>query len=303
MAGETSESQALLAHLSTGCTTTCRCWLLARKDGWTRGFTDHDADISFGGIVFRASSGFTASALETTTGLSVNNSEAIGALSDAGITESDVEAGRFDQARVTYWLVNWADPGQRVMRFKGKLGEVTRNGEAFSAELRGLTEGLNQPRGRLYQRSCSAVLGDSKCRFDLSKAGYSVETGVAGAEGARVFRLTNPGGFAAGWFERGQLQILDGAGVGLTGWIKNDLVGGGTRNITLWQGLRTNIQAGDRVRLTAGCNKTGSQCAKKFGNFINFRGCPHIPGEDWLTSYPRSGEDHDGGTMNAPIAS
>ncbi|RYH11177.1 DUF2163 domain-containing protein [Tropicimonas sp. IMCC6043] len=303
MAGSTPNAQALYAHLATKCTTTCRCWLLQRKDGWTRGFTDHDADISFDGMVFGASSGVTASALETTTGLAVNNSETVGALSDAGISEADIEAGRFDEAQVTCWLVNWVDPNERVVRFTGTLGEVTRNDGAFGAELRGLTDALNRPRGRLFQRSCSAVLGDSKCRFNLNSAGYFAEFDVADVEDARVIRFSDHGGFSAGWFERGRLRILDGAGSGLIGWIKNDLSSGGMREVTLWQGLRADVRAGDRIRLEAGCNKTASQCAMKFNNFMNFRGCPHIPGEDWLTSYPRSGEEYDGGSMNAPIVS
>ena len=40
------------------------------------------------------------------------------------------------------------------------------------------------------------------------------------------------------------------------------------------------------VRIIAGCDKTAATCRTKFANFLNFRGFPHIPGEDWLTSYP-----------------
>lgn len=100
MTDVTNGAQALYDHLATGATTTCRCWLVERKDGWRRGFTDHDEDIEFEGVRFGASSGFTASALEETTGLSVNNTEAVGALSDVGISELDIEAGRFDDASV-----------------------------------------------------------------------------------------------------------------------------------------------------------------------------------------------------------
>ena len=92
----------------------------------------------------------TARALQQTTGLSVDNSEALGALSDAAVEESDLIAGRFDGAEVCSWLLNWADPAQRIAQFRGNFGEVTRSAGAFKAELRGLTDRMNQPQGRVF---------------------------------------------------------------------------------------------------------------------------------------------------------
>jgi uncharacterized phage protein (TIGR02218 family) len=40
--------------------------------------------------------------------------------------------------------------------------------------------------------------------------------------------------------------------------------------------------------LEAGCDKRAETCRLKFANFLNFRGFPHVPGEDWLASYPTS---------------
>lgn len=300
---ENIQAEALYDHLASGVTTTCRCWLLERRDGWSRGFTDHDGDVAFDGVTFAASSGFAASALEDTTGLAVNNTEAVGALSAAGLTEEDIEAGRFDNASITYWLVNWTDPAQRVLRFRGTLGEVVRKDESFTVELRGMTEPLNQARGRLFQRDCSAVLGDEKCRVDLSNPGFFTEATVSGATDGRVLRFANPPGFAEGWFTRGRLEVLSGPAAGLSGWIKSDAIRGGEREVALWQGLRAGIGAGDLVRLEAGCDKQANSCSQKFNNFINFRGCPHIPGESLLTAYPRRGGNYDGGSLNVPIVS
>ena len=71
----------LLGHLQTRTTHVCRCWAVARKDGVTLGFTDHDQPLSFDGINFAADTGLSALALQQTTGLSVDNTEAVGALS------------------------------------------------------------------------------------------------------------------------------------------------------------------------------------------------------------------------------
>src|SRR5690606_3560678 len=182
-------SEALAAHLASGATTVARCFAVTRRDGATLGFTDHDRDLSFGGVVFRADAGLTARALEPATGLSVDNSEVLGALVSESLTEIDILAGRYDGAEVGVWIVNWANPGERTQVFRGMLGEISRRGAAFNAELRGLTDLLNQPQGRIYHSRCAAVLGDSHCRFDLDQAGFSTERGVEEVAEGRVFRF------------------------------------------------------------------------------------------------------------------
>ena len=140
-------SNTLQAHLETGATTVCRCWAVERRDGTRMGFTDHDTDLSFDGLLFRAATGMTAAQLEQVTGLAVDNSAASGALTAEGITEEDIAAGRYDGAEVRSWLVNWADVAQRALRFRGEIGEIRRGAGAFEAELRGLADRLNQRAG------------------------------------------------------------------------------------------------------------------------------------------------------------
>lgn len=104
----------LRAHLATGTTTLARAFAVTRADGVVLGFTDHDRDLSFDGILFRADSGMTAGALQQATGLAVDNSEAFGALRSDAISETDVMAGRYDGAAVRGWLVNWTDVTERA---------------------------------------------------------------------------------------------------------------------------------------------------------------------------------------------
>lgn len=290
-------SEDLLAHLGTGVTTLCRCWAVTRKDGVVMGFTDHDGELSFDGITFSANTGMTARALTQTTGLSVDNTEAVGALSDAAVREEDLLAGRYDGAEIRAWLVNWAEPDQRVMQFRGSIGEVTRSGGAFQAELRGLAEALNQPQGRVYQKPCAAVLGDASCGVDLDQPGYATELAAEEVEEARVFRFTGVNGFEPRWFEAGRLRVLDGAAEDVIGIIKNDRYEDDVRVVELWESLRLPVAAGDLVRLEAGCDKRAETCRLKFNNLLNFRGFPHVPGEDWLISYPVEGGRNDGGSL------
>lgn len=43
-----------------------------------------------------------------------------------------------------------------------------------------------------------------------------------------------------------------------------------------------------------GCDKRFTTCADRFGNSLNFRGFPAIPGNDFLSRWPADGERHDG---------
>lgn len=273
-------------------TTTCRAWTIRRDDGLTLGFTDHDARLRFDGITFRPEHGMSARALVQGSGLSVDNSEAEGALSDDAITERDLLAGLWDGAELRMWEVDWADVARRSVVFAGSLGEISRSRGAFRAELRGLSEPLNATQGRVFHPRCSARLGDGACGVDLDAEGLRSERVVEGCEDGRILRFAAFPGFDDDWFERGALRVMTGAAEGLRGVIKNDAaLPGGGREIELWQSLGISPQAGDRVRLTAGCDKRGETCRLKFGNYLNFRGFPHLPSEDWLMA-PQAGGGH-----------
>lgn len=283
------------AHLRTAATHVCRCWAVILRDGRRFGFTDHDRPIAFDGIEFVADSGMSARSFVQSTGLSVDNSEALGVLSNSAITAEAIEQGRFDGAELIYWLVNWDDPKERIERFRGSLGEIRRGAGAFEAELRGLSEALNQPRGRVYQRMCSAVLGDSNCGFNLDAPGFAVEVSVAEAHRSQRFVISPQPFLEARWFERGWLKVLDGPAAGLGGIVKTDILGpDGRRSIDLWEPVPVTITAGTAVRIEPGCDKRAQTCKNKFNNFINFQGFPHIPGEDWLIRVPKPKTDVGG---------
>lgn len=274
----------LAAHLAGGITTTCQCWAVVRRDGVVMGFTDHDRDLAFEGVTFRAGTGLTAGALAQVAGLAVDNAEVVGALSDAGISEGDLRAGRYDGASVRQWLVNWQEVAQRALCFAGTLGEVEQAGAQFRVELRGLSEAMNRVVGRVIQTGCDAVLGDRRCGVDLGAEGFSGEFVLDGLRERRVLVLPLEAGFEAGWFEGGRCLFLDGAAAGLGGTVKRDGWDSGARLVELWEEPGVTPAVGDRVQLWAGCDRQAETCREKFSNFRNFRGFPHVPDEDWLTA-------------------
>ncbi|QFU31227.1 DUF2163 domain-containing protein [Brevundimonas sp. Bb-A] len=44
------------------------------------------------------------------------------------------------------------------------------------------------------------------------------------------------------------------------------------------------------------CDKRWETCVGTFGNGVNFRGFPDVPGDDFLTAWPAQGGRHDGGS-------
>lgn len=285
----------LQARLDGGATTLCRCWRVRRRDGVELGFTDHDRDLSFAGLTYRAGTGMNAGVVQAGTGLSVDNSQAVGALSAAAVREEDVAAGRYDGAEIWHWLVDWQTPSLRVLMFRGNFGEIRRADGGFEVELRGLAEALNAPVGRSLMRTCDRSLGDAKCRFDTTAPGYAGEGVVAAGSAAGTLRVSGLADFAAGWFEHGVLTWLSGENAGAAGLVKSDRKdSGGPRRLELWVAPGRPAAEGDRFRVVAGCDKRAGTCRTKFNNFLNFRGFPHIPGDDWVTAYPKDGAVHDG---------
>ena len=101
-------SAALQAHLDSGTTTLAWCWRIERADGVVFGFTDHDRPLAFGGVTYEPESGFAASEIRSGTDLAVDAQEAEGVLTSDTITETDILDGRWDNAAVEVWRVNWS---------------------------------------------------------------------------------------------------------------------------------------------------------------------------------------------------
>jgi uncharacterized phage protein (TIGR02218 family) len=289
---------AFAAHVAGEVITLAYCWRITRKDGMVLGFTEHDEDIVFGGTTFQASTGFTASQIRQELGLSVDHFAASGALSSASLTEADLLAGRYDDATVELFWVNWADYAQGITIAKGNLGEVKRQGLAFTAEFRSLAHRLNQKIGGIFQRSCAAVLGDANCRVDLSNPALRGSVVVQTAGLARQIQVTGLASFAADWFTGGILQFTSGANGGLSFEIKNHIRTSGADVLELWTAPPFEVALSDTASVTAGCRKTFNVCKTKFQNQANFRGFPHIPGNDHVTSTATRGTPgQDGGSI------
>ena len=95
----------------------------------------------------------------------------------------------------------------------------------------------------------------------------------------------------SGWAESGYCST----NAGRTAEIKIHGKSGGTVEIELWQPAAFAIAAGDSFTARAGCDKQFATCRQKFSNQLNFRGFPHIPGDDFALTYARRDDPHNDG--------
>jgi uncharacterized phage protein (TIGR02218 family) len=288
---------ALAAHLASGITTLAWCWRLVRRDDVSLGFTDHDRDLTFAGVTYEAATGFTTSEIRDTLGLAVDNLDVQAALSSMRLDEDDLAAGLYDDARVEIWRVNWADTAQRVLMRKGSLGEITRAGKSFSAEIRGLAHYLNQPSGRTYQYNCDADLGDTKCGVNLSSSALRGTATVGAVVDQRTIVATGLSAFETEHFSRGLVSFVTGANAGQKTEIRRHTRISTTATIELWQSPAKVVAVGDTLLVTAGCDKHFATCRDRFANSARFRGFPHMPGNEFVTTIARAGDGNDGSAL------
>lgn len=254
------------------------------------GATDHDRALTFEGVTFEPAAGLAGATFESGSGLAPGRCAAEGAVSLDFVTAADIDAGLWDGARVDVWRVDWAAPEHRVMIWSGRLSEISRRGAAFAAELVSLKAGLEQRIGRVYSRSCDADVGDARCGVDLADAAYRAEGVVTQLIGAQRFLASGLGGFEHAWFTGGVLTWTGGANAGRAMRVSRH----SGSEIELARAPRLAVDEGDAFVVTAGCDKSFAMCGARFGNRLNFRGFPHMPGPEAVLAGPAAG-GNDGG--------
>ncbi|WP_306017206.1 DUF2163 domain-containing protein [Oceanicaulis sp. MMSF_3324] len=270
----------LQAKLDAGATTLCWVWILTRRDGMTFGFTDHDQALKIEGVSCEPASGFSAGDLRSETGGAPARGAVFGQLDSGVITRSAIKSGVWDGAGLVLYRVDWSDPSLFWRAFTGELGEIRHGEQGFEAEVAGLGARLNRTIGRAFSRLCDAELGDARCGVDLGSEGRSVEARVAERITARAVRISGADSLEALELKNGVLHWPD------EDWADQRIVlartVGNDRIVELEGVLPEAVAPGQTVRLSLGCDKRFETCQGRFNNALNFRGCPHMPGNDAL---------------------
>lgn len=257
-------------------------WRVLRSDGVTLGFTSHDHDLWFEGVLHRASPGMVPSSIKRSADFEPDNAEVEGALSHESISASDLAAGRFDGAQVRIGLVDW-DSGETRTLYRGAIGMVIEQDGSFSAELVSRKAVLLRDPVPRTSPTCRAVFCARGCNLPPER--YSHEAILVSVDpGANSVIVSTAADLEA--LVGGRLRWLDGPlsgnSMSITGILESAL--------KLDTPVDATIEPGARILLREGCDHTLATCSDRFENAANFRGEPFLPGNDLLTRYPVPGQ-------------
>ncbi len=276
---KTASSQ-FAAHIAGETTSLATCWKVTRKDGVVFGFTDFDQTLLIDGVSYEARTGYTRTAIQTISDLSVDNLDIESAFDSEAITAQDLRDGIWDNAEVLIFLVNWTALSQgKIILKRGMIGQVELKDALYRAELRGLTQLFSQNIGELYTADCRADLGDTRCGVNLEALTAS---GVVTASDNRYGFTDNSRTEEDDYWKGGLITWISGANAGRRMEIRAFASG----TFTLFLPMPSEIAVGDAYTARPGCNKTFETCCSRYGNGINFRGEPYVPGTDAVLSYP-----------------
>jgi len=132
---------------------------------------------------------------------------------------------------------------------------------------------------------------------NIATAAYRGTGAVVDPIRDRAFTASGLGGFASGWFSFGHLEWTSGPNSGRLAEVMLHEIASGVVTITLLEAPVRAVAGGNAFTIRAGCDKRLETCRAKFANAVNFRGFPHIPGQDTITRYAKPGSANDGSVL------
>jgi uncharacterized phage protein (TIGR02218 family) len=274
---------SLQTKLTSGTTTLCHITRITRKDGVIKRFTDHNTDVVVGGFTYESNDSVLISAITTATnnGMQSTNCDVI--FSTSGIADIDVVRGVYDNATVTFAIVDYTDTALgEIVLMTGIITvfDVTDKGRG-SFEIRGLLTRGDARVGEYYSAECRADLGDTRCKVNL--ATYQTTGVVHLVERATSLQVDFVGNPGNGFYAFGVLTFTSGNNTGISLEVMSQVAIDATYDrIILPLAFPYTPEVGDAFVLTAGCNHQKDTCKTKFNNLVNFRGEPFVPGQDIL---------------------
>jgi len=279
-----------------------------------RAFTSNTRDMTLPGhpdVTFRSAVGITPSSIQSA--INATTTLELQGLYQTGIFDrDDIINGKWDFAEIEIFTAAWdnVNLGELVL-FRGNLGEIKDFGVYFNAEGKGLIGRLSSDPAKVSSRNCRVKqFRDSECGFTgntvtIGEDEYSLTltSSTARLEGDRnlitiVDALASVTPSPSGnpipptdFFNNGVLLFDNGTNEGISREILkytydpiDDVIFIAVKRAFPLED--TSINSLD-VTITAGCNRTVEDC-RKYGNILNFRGEPYVPGFEAMNRIPTS---------------
>lgn len=205
----------MATQAATGSTTWAKCAKIKTIDGLIVAVTNHDRSLTIdlgdgdGSQTYVPTDAVEFSDGRIAADLAVDAIEVVGALDSARITDEDLHAGRYENATVTFFEVDWtnAQVGQYI-RLAGPVGQVETRAETHVFELRSFTALLGRKIGLTVGPSCPRSFGSTSaterkplmpCGVNLNPNAWTATTAYSAAlagdrlVGSRVKPTTHTG--------------------------------------------------------------------------------------------------------------
>lgn len=256
---------------------------LTRRDGTALGFSSLAANVLFGGLVYEAGGAVDAGNIESSLGAGVDNTEIIGLLDSARLSDTDLLAGVYDGATVEIFFIDYRQSPltDRALMLSGTVGEVRFSDGTYVAQIRGLFQRLRQQVGALTSANCRAKrLGDTECKVALGSFQFTGRVLASVADGGRTLGIN--GLEADGFFNEGRIAFTSGPNNLWEREIKISSLVLGAQVLVLHEAFPFTPAVGNTATLERGCDRTFLTCVSVYNNAINYRGEPHMPPNEIL---------------------
>lgn len=259
----------------------CHCWKIELEDGLVLGFTNHDDNLMVNGIEYHAHPGLNTPIIKQTLGFNVDSVDALGAIDHDLISQSDLRAGRYHNAKISLFAVDWQNTTETIFLMQGHVANIREHGDEFELEIRQITDALENKQGRYFSHMCDAQLGDHRCKVNATASPYGATAIITDIPSDSKILVSNLDDYDAGWFDFGEIRFDTIALSNQPMTIAQHRLVNGFAELTFWAPLPVLPSQGDSVFVIAGCNKLYATCQSKFNNQLNFQGFPHMPGKEY----------------------
>lgn len=282
----------LITHIGKATTTLCACfYAVSELDGSVVAMTSYSSDLTsvpgYPGVTFKRNTGVTASQLQSDSGNAFSQMEATLFLVAAGITEADVNSGKWSHASAVLFICNYEalNMGQLVMQ-SGYLAEFVQKSPIVTSEIKGLNNALTAQIGKVTRPECWHNLGDSGCKIDLPGSGFIHTATLSAVTSQTVFRAASLAGTGdAEYYNNGIVRFTSGNNNNY--FFRVDSWNDSTGEFTLRTPTPYLPTTSDTISATRGCQKRpGADCRDRFSNITNFGGFSTIPTYESFSRLP-----------------
>ncbi|WP_338505006.1 phage BR0599 family protein [Sphingomonas kaistensis] len=251
-------------------------WIVQRPDGVGFATTSQDQRQQVGSMSLEADMDLKPSNLILRDRMYGSRLELGGGLSSPALRLGDLTSGRWNGSTVRLLASDWHRDGDAIPICNGELDKVVVEGGEVSMSIDLLPPAIRRPPCIQTSPECRAVLGDRHCRIDMRTRRTRLCVIKANANELTV-DVSDIDGYAMG-----RLRWISGANCG----VEQSILSTEGNKLLLHDVPEFPIKAGDRAIAHQGCDGRRTTCAERFGNILNFRGEPDLPGSEILMRFP-----------------